>query len=297
MARRLSKGDIAWNTFNYTFLVLMAVVCVYPFLWVAATSFSNPEEVLKGTVYIWPRGFDLTTYRLVFSFRQLWVGYGNTIYYAALGTALNVAMTMIMAYPLSRTWVKGRGIISWMIVFTMLFSGGMIPTYLVVKGLGMTNTRWAMIVPGAISAWNLILTRTYLTANIPDELVEAAAIDGANDLRTFWSIVLPLSGPILAVITLFYAVGHGNAYVAPLIYLNSPKLFPLTIILRDLTTGDLSRGGFTLGSAFLSTKQRAAYTFNLKYAAIIVASAPIMALYPFLQRYFVKGVMIGALKG
>ncbi len=297
MARRQSAGDVAWNVFNYSALTLLSLVCLYPFLWVTAASFSNPEEVLRGAVYLLPKGFELTTYQIVFGYKALWVGYANTLYYTILGTALNVTMTMLLAYPLSRTWIQGRGLVSWLIVFTMLFSGGMIPTYLVVKLLGMVNTRWAMIVPGAISAWNLILTRTYLTANIPDELVEAAAIDGANDLRTFWFIVLPLSGPILAVITLFYAVGHWNSYFAPLIYLSDPKLFPVTVFLRDLTTADLMHSGFDAAATVLSSKQRAAYSTNLKYAAIVVASVPIMCLYPFLQRYFVKGVMIGALKG
>jgi putative aldouronate transport system permease protein len=297
MRYRLTLGDVAWNVFNYSALALVGVMCLYPFLWVLAMSLSNPEEVLKGAVYLLPRQPELKTYQIVLSFRTLWTGYANTIYYTVLGTALNVAMTMIMAYPLSRSWVRGRGIVSWLVVFTMLFTGGMIPGFLVVKALGLVNTRWAMIVPGAISAWNLILARTYLTANVPDELVEAAEIDGASDLQVFWSVVLPLSGPIIAVITLFYAVGHWNSLFSALLYLSNPKFFPLTIVLRDITTGDLSRGGFNAAANFLLDKQKAAYSTNLKYAAIIVASVPIMAIYPFVQRYFVKGVMIGALKG
>ncbi|NLE46497.1 MAG: carbohydrate ABC transporter permease [Chloroflexi bacterium] len=295
---RQSPADILWNAINYTALVVVSLVCLYPFIWVLSCSLSNPEEVLKGTVLLWPRRPELATYRVVASFERLWIGYANTIYYTVLGTAINVAMTLVVSYPLSRTWVRGRGAVSGLIIFTMLFSGGMIPTYLVIKMLGMVNTRWAMLIPGAISAWNLILTRTYLTANVPDELVEAAAMDGANDLRTFWSVVLPLSGPIIAVITLFYAVGHWNDLFTPLLYLNEPKMFPLTIVLRDITMGGLSRGGFTDSfAAFTSGKTRFLYSMNLKYAAIMVASLPIMCLYPFLQRYFIKGVMVGALKG
>jgi putative aldouronate transport system permease protein len=295
---RQSPGDIIFNTCNSIALVVIAFACLYPFLWVLSCSLSNPDAVLKGTVFLWPKQMELTTYRVVASFGRLWIGYANTIYYTVLGTAINVAMTLIVGYALSRTWVRGRGAVSGMIIFTMLFGGGMIPTYLVIKMLGMINTRWAMLIPGAISAWNLILTRTYLTANVPDELVEAASIDGANDLRTFWSVVLPVSGPIIAVITLFYAVGHWNDLFTPLLYLNDPKLYPLTIVLRDVTMGGLMRGGFSdIGAAFMSAKMKSAYSMNLKYAAIIVASAPIMCLYPFLQRYFIKGVMVGALKG
>lgn len=295
---RQSPGDIIWNIFNYTVLILVALVCLYPFVWVASCSLSNPEEVLQGNVYLWPRQPELTTYRVVASFGRLWVGYANTIYYTVVGTIINVAMTLVVGYALSRTWVRGRGAVSGLIVFTMLFGGGLIPTYIVIKMLGMVNTRWAMLIPGAISAWNLILTRTYLTANVPDELVEAAAIDGASDLRTFWSLVLPVSGPIIAVISLFYAVGHWNDLFTPLLYLNDPELYPLTIVLRDVTVGGLMRGGFSdVGATFMSQKMRFAYSMNLKYAAIIVASLPIMCLYPFLQRYFIKGVMVGALKG
>ena len=297
MTRRQTKGDIAWNAFNYTALALLGLVCTYPLLWVTSVSFSHPEEVLRGSIYLFPKRFDIMTYKLVFSFEQLWVGYGNTIYYVVLGTIVNVGMTMLMAYPLSRTWLRGRSIVSWFIVFTMLFSGGMIPTFLVVKAMGLVNTRGAMIIPGAIGAWNLIMARTYLTANIPDELIDAAAIDGASDLRTFWTVVLPLSGPIIAVITLFYAVGHWNAYFPALLYLTKPKLFPVQVVLRDLTSGNLMRGGFGLGSAFLTSKIRASYTHNIKYAVIVVATVPILCIYPFLQKYFVKGVMLGALKG
>ncbi len=291
--RRQTAGDMVWHVFNYTALALLAFACVYPFIWVAAASFSHPDQVLAGEIYLWPKQFSLTAYEIVLGYTQLWTAYGNTIIYVVAGTALNVALTMMVAYPLSRTWFVARGPIMAFVVFTMFFSAGMIPNFLVVKAVGILNTRWAMILPGAISAWNLILARTYLAANIPDEIVEAAEIDGASDLRVFLFVVLPLSLPILAVITLFYAVGHWNDFFSALIYLRDQSLYPLQVVLQKIvTTG--SQMQMTAGR---TAAERALFAHTIKYAVIMVATVPVLLIYPFLQKYFVKGVMLGALKG
>ncbi len=291
--RKNTTKDWFFHAFNYAALALLAFVCIYPFIWIAAASISDPQQVLSGNVYLLPKNITFDSYEIVLGYKQLWVSYGNTIYYVVVGTFINVVLTMITAYPLSRTWFRGRNIISAFIVFTMFFSGGMIPTFLVVKSVGIMNTRWAMILPGAISAWNFILARTYLQSNIPDELVEAAEIDGANDLRVFISVVLPLSTPIIAVITLFYAIGHWNDFFSALLYLRDQSLYPLQVVLRQIVTSG-SQMQMTAGR---TATERALFAHTIKYAVIMVATIPIMLIYPFVQKYFVKGVMLGALKG
>jgi putative aldouronate transport system permease protein len=288
-----TPGDIAWNIFNYTALTLLAFAAIYPFVWVASASLSSPEAVIGGQVYLLPVGFTLDTYTYILGYQQLWTAYGNTIIYVVGGTALNVTLTMLVAYPLSRTWFKARAAVTAFIVFTMFFGGGMIPLFLVVRTLGLHNTRWAMILPTAIGAWEIIMTRSFLSANIPDELVEAAEIDGANDMQIFLRIVLPLSRPIIAVITLFYAVWHWNDFFNALIFLTNQNLYPLQVVLRQIvTTGQQMQmtGGTTM-------TKRALLTYTLRYAAIMAGTVPIMLIYPFVQKYFVKGALLGSLKG
>jgi putative aldouronate transport system permease protein len=291
LRRRQPLGDITWHVFNYSALALLAFACVYPFIWVAFASLSHPDEVLAGSVYLWPRRFTLTAYEIVLGYSQLWISYANTVFYVVVGTAVNVALTMLTAYPLSRAWFRGRSVVTAIIVFTMFFSGGMIPTFLVVRAVGILNTRWAMILPGAISAWNLIMARTYLSANIPDELIEAAEMDGANDLRVLWSVVLPLSTPVVAVITLFYAVGHWNDFFSALIYLRDQSLYPQQVVLQQIVT----TGTQMQMTAGRTTVERAMFAHTIKYAVIMVGTLPILTIYPFLQKYFVRGVMLGAL--
>jgi ABC-type glycerol-3-phosphate transport system permease component len=293
MRRRLNIGDTAFTALNYTFLTLLAAVTLYPFVWVLSASFSAPQELIQGKVWLLPRSFNVEAYKIVLNYSLLWTAYLNTIFYVVVGTTLNVVLTFMAAYPLSRSRFYGRDLISFIIIFTMFFGGGMIPTFLVVRGTHLLNTRWAMIIPGAISAWNLIMTRTYLSANIPDELVEAAQIDGANDLQILWKVVTPLSLPVLAVIALFYAVGHWNEFFSALIYLRDRQLMPLQVILRQIVIIAQIDEMFV----GMQASERALISETIKYATIIVATAPILVLYPFLQKYFVKGIMIGALKG
>lgn len=296
MSRRktTSLDALAWNVFNYTALALLAMACIYPFLWVASASFSNPDDVIAGRVYLWPRGFTTITYEYLLEYSQLWISYANTLFYVVVGTTLNIILTMALAYPLSRSWFRGRGPLTAFVVFTMLFGGGMIPTFLVVRSLGLLNTRWAMIIPTAIGVWEVIMARAYLAANVPDELVQAAEIDGANDLQVLVRIVLPLAGPMIAVITLFYAVWHWNDYFTALIYLTDQSLYPLQIVLRQLVTAGFATSGAVSGS---SMSQRALLAYTLKYAAIMMGTIPIMLVYPFVQRHFVKGALLGSLKG
>lgn len=294
MTRRWKLGDWLFNTANYTFMVLLAAATLYPFLYVLACSFSDPLEVISGRVTIWPRGLSTEAYEIVLGARTLWTAYGNTLFYVAAGTTLNVVMTMLGAYPLSRRTLYGRGLFSFIIVLTMFFGAGMIPSFLLIKTLNLLNTRWAMILPGAVSAWLLIMTRTYIQANVPDELVEAAQIDGANDVQIMARVVVPVSLPIMAVIALFYAVGHWNEYVSALIYLRDLSLMPLQVVLRQIVIANQVSAEFLQN---MDQVERAWIGESVKHATIIVATAPILFFYPFLQRYFVKGMLIGSLKG
>jgi putative aldouronate transport system permease protein len=290
-------SERTWTILNYLFLALIGFVCLYPLLFVVSASFSDPAEVVAGRVYLLPRHFSLKTYEFLLGFAYLWSSLLNTLFYVLVGTALNVALTMAAAYPLSRAGLRGRRPLTIFIIFTMFFGGGMIPTFLVVRQLGLIDTRWAMIIPSAVSAWNLIVARSYLATNIPDELVEAAELDGANDLQTFLRVVIPISGPIIAVITLFYAIGHWNDFFSALLYLRDQALYPIQVFLRLVVNGAQVTGGLTGTGVGSSTEERSLITFTLRYAMIVVATVPVMFIYPFLQRYFVKGMMIGSLKG
>jgi len=291
VTRRWTRGDWVFHIFNYTFLGLVALVTLYPFYWVAIASVSSPVEVVKGNVTLWPQGFAWTAYQIIGQFSPLWRAFGMSVFYTVFGTTLNILLTMLMAYPLSRSWLPGRGVLSWLVVFTMFFGGGMIPSYLVVRAFGLLDTVWAMVLPGAMSAFNLILARTYLSANLPDELVESAQIDGANDVQIFSRIVLPLSVPIIAVLVLFYAVGHWNDLYSGLLYLRTDTLFPIQLVMRNITAINYYAG---LGS---TSGKFSEFRFNVRYAVIVVGTLPILLVYPFVQKYFVKGVMLGSLKG
>ena len=294
MTRRWQLGDWFFHSANYLFMIALVLATVYPFIYVLATSLSDPIKVMAGEVWLFPIGLNFDAYDIVLRSKTVWNAYGNTLFYVVAGTSLNVVLTMLGAYPLSRRSLYGRGFFSFIIVFTMFFGAGMIPNFLLVKELGMLNTRWALIIPGAISAWLLIMTRTYLQANIPDELVEAAQMDGANDLIILWRLVVPLSLPILAVIALFYGVGHWNEYVSALIYLRDVSLQPLQVILRQIL---LAQMGLDLTTMVDDTFKEALMAQTLRPATTIVATLPILLFYPFLQRYFVKGMMVGSLKG
>ena len=289
-----SRGDVIFDTVNYTLISVFFLLILYPLYFILIASISNPDLVNTGQITFLPRGITLEGYARTLRFSSVWTGYRNTILYTVVGTTINVSLTMTAGYALSRKELLGRSIIMRLIVFTMLFSGGLIPTYLIVKGLGMTNKIWAMVIPNAVSAWNLIIARTYLQQTIPQELMEAALVDGCSYARFFWEVVVPLSGAIIAVLALLYSVAHWNSIFTGLIYLQDFSKYPLQLILRDILIGMQATGA----SDDAKTIQEMQHIADLmKYALILVASFPVMVLYPFLQRYFVKGVMIGAIKG
>ncbi|WP_010275472.1 carbohydrate ABC transporter permease [Paenibacillus senegalensis] len=284
-----------FDVINGSILAIICLIVLYPLVFVISASISNPAEVVSGNMWLWPVDITLYGYERVFSNSDILTGYTNTIIYTTVGTAINVAMTILAAYPLARPNFPGRNIIMALIVFTMFFGGGLIPTYMVVRELGMTNTMWALIIPNAVSVYNIIIMRTYFQSSIPGELLEAAEIDGSADFRNLFQIVLPLSIPIIAVMVLFYAVGHWNSYFSALIYLTDRSLYPLQLFMREiLIQGQMEE---MINPADTSHSETIMNEEAVKYAIIVVANLPIFLLYPFLQKYFVKGVMIGALKG
>ncbi|MDD9269088.1 putative aldouronate transport system permease protein [Bacillus sp. 3255] len=273
--------------------VLIVVAVLYPLIFIVSASFSDPALVLSGEVVLLPKQITLDAYRNVFENEQIWNGYGNTIIYTLVGTLINLLMTTLAAYPLSRPDLPGRGIIMFFVTLTMFFSGGLIPSYLLVKNLGMVDTMWALVIPGAIATYNLIVMRTYFQTSIPWEIQEAAHIDGCSNWKLLTHVILPLSKPILAVMILFYAVGHWNSYFNALIYIRSKDLYPLQLVLREVlmvNSADAADSNVGLESKVLLAE-------SIKYVVIIISSLPVLVMYPFVQRHFVKGVMIGSLKG
>lgn len=292
---RESRVDQIFNIVNYTILGIFLIVILYPLIYVVSASFSSGSAVISGRVVLWPVDFSLEAYIKIFNYERIWTGYANSLFYAVVGTAVNVVLTLFAAYPLSRRDFYGRGLFLGLFIFTMFFNGGLIPSYLLVKDLDMLNTRAALIIPQAISVWNLIIAMTYFRVSIPSELLEAAQLDGCNDFQYFIRILLPLSTPIIAVLGLFYAIGHWNQFFAALIYLTKEDLFPLQIILRDILIQ--SQVDMNMMEDLQTMAAREAMRELLKYALIVVASVPVLAIYPFVQKYFVRGIMLGAIKG
>ncbi|MGG3283173.1 carbohydrate ABC transporter permease [Paenibacillus solani] len=290
-----SRSERIAGVFIYIILSFITLLVLYPLYFVLIASISAPETVMRGDVWIWPKELSFVGYERLFANSELMRGFLNTLLYTTTGTVLNVMMTIAAAYPLSRADFNGRGIFTAIIVFTMFFSGGMIPNYLLVKELGMLDTIWAMIIPSAVSVWNIIIMRTFFQNSIPKEMQEAAFIDGASNMRVLWRIVLPLSGPILAVMVLFYAVGHWNSYFSALIYLADRSNYPLQLFLREILVQGQMQEMVDISDDSLARSLMDAEA--IKYAAVIVTNLPMLLLYPFLQKYFVKGVMIGAIKG
>ncbi len=292
---KLSLYDKVYVGICYAFMVLALIVVLYPLVYVLSASVSSPVYVANGRVYLFPRGFTMMAYREVFKDTRILTGYRNSLIYTVLGVFVSITLTMIGAYVLSRKTLPGRNIIMGLFVFTMYFSGGLIPTYLLIKRLGMTNTLWVMIVPFAISTYNMIIARTFIQNTIPDSLTEAATIDGCSNVGILTRIVLPLSKAIIAVLVIYYGVAQWNGYFTALIYLSGTNKQPLQIILRDiLIKNDLSQ---MVGSSDSTSSEYVMLIEVLKYAVAVVASVPMLILYPFVQKYFLKGVMIGAIKG
>lgn len=277
------------------FLSLLMLTVLYPLIYIFSSSFSSPSAVVSGKVWLFPVEFSLKAYESIFHSSQVMLGYYNSIIYTVIGTLINVTITILLAFPLSQRNLYGRSIIVMLMVFTLFFDGGLIPTYLLVKDLHILDTRWALWLPGALSVFQVIIARTFFINSIPAELQEAAQIDGCRDTRYLISIVLPLSKPILAVMSLMYAVGHWNAYFDALIYLRSEHLFPLQYVLRNMLILNAADPEMLAGTALKLRDQ--GFEQVLKYALIVVACVPVMIMYPFVQKHFVKGVMIGSLKG
>lgn len=276
-------------------LVITGIVVAYPLVNIFSSSFSSTEAVMSGKVWLFPVDFTLEGYEAVFRNNDVWIGYRNSLFYMVFGTMINLAMTLLAAYPLSRSDMPGQGPIMLLFTFTMIFSGGMIPTYILIKDLGMLNTIWSMVIPGAIGIHNMIITRTFIINSIPKEMLEAAQIDGCSDIQYFAKMVLPLSGSVIAVITLYYAVGHWNSYMNAFMYLSDEKLYPLQIFLREILVSNKVDPEM-LVNEFGEVANRGLAEL-LKYSLIVVATIPVMIIYPFVQKHFVKGVMIGAVKG
>ena len=292
-AIRYTASDKIFLTITYTVLACFLIVIAYPLLFVISASFSAGATTM--TLSLIPKRFSLAGYQAVFQYQDIWTGYGNSLIYMVLGTVISLVLTVLMAYPLSRPDFKAGRFIMVLCMITMYFSGGLIPTYLVVRQLKLVNTRWAVILPGAMSVYNMIVTRTYFKTSIPGELFESGQLDGCGNIRYLISIVLPLSGPILAVIGLFYAVGYWNAYFDAMIYLSGKReLYPLSLILREILVLNNANIDMLDIETLMAMEERRNV---MKYAVIVVSSLPVMILYPFVQRYFVKGVMIGAVKG
>ncbi|GIN71220.1 sugar ABC transporter permease [Bacillus sp. J14TS2] len=292
MKIKASLGERTFDFLNVLFMLILVFATLYPFLYVLFSSLSDPGLLAKnrGILYF-PLGLTFKAYELVFQNPMIIVGYINTIFYVVAGTAINIFLTSIAAYALSRKNAMLTKPIMMFITFTMFFSGGLIPTYLLIGQLGMIDTRWALIIPNAVSVWNLIIMRTSFKG-IPDSLEESARIDGANDWTILFKIILPLSLPVIAVMVLFYGVGHWNAYFDAMIYLRNNDLWPLQLVLREILIEN-STDNFITG---VGGGDRYPIGETVKYATIIVATLPILFLYPFLQKYFVKGVMIGSIK-
>ncbi len=292
---RMSKSDRVFVLTNTLFLTLVLGVVIYPLIYVVSSSFSSTNAVISGRVWLLPVEPSLEGYKAVFENNQVWTGYANSAFYMVFGTIINVLFTILAAYPLSRRDFYGRNWVMALFTFTILFNGGLIPTYLLVRSLNLLNTRWAMMIPNALIVFNVIVTRTYFQSTIPGELLEASQLDGCSDFRFIRAVVIPLSGPIIAVITLWYAVVHWNSYFQALIYLKSARLYPLQIILRNILIMNQVSADMLMDVEL--TEKLEGMVELLKFSLIVVASVPVLALYPFVQRYFVRGVMIGSIKG
>ncbi|MTQ81991.1 carbohydrate ABC transporter permease [Ruthenibacterium lactatiformans] len=290
MKIKRTKGEIVFDAAIYFFVGMISLACLYPMLYVLFASLSEPTRIMyhQGGL-LWPLGFSLKGYEAVIGRQDVWTGYANTLFYVTVGTSLNMVMTVMGTYVLSRRDFMFRKPLTMMFVFTMYFTGGTIPNFILVKSLGLLNTRWALILPVAIGTWNMLIMRTAF-ASVPSALEEAALIDGANDLQILTKVILPVSKATLAVIFLFYAVGHWNSWFNALIYLpNERELFPLQLILREVLISNSDYSSSEISVDYLGE--------SIRYAIIIVSTVPILCIYPFIQKYFVKGVMMGSVKG
>ena len=283
-------GNRLFDICNYSFLLIFSIACALPFLYVLAVSFTSPAEVARGGIILFPKEWSLASYRYIFSTDTLIRSLMVSIYITVVGTFINLLFTSLMAYPLSKTHIRGRQFILLAVLFTMLFGGGLIPTYFVVKALGLTNTLWALMIPSAISAFNLIVLKNFFQ-QIPDGLEDSAKIDGCSDLGVLFRIVLPLSMPAMATFALFYAVSHWNQFFSAVMYINDNSKWPIQVLLREIVILAQSR----IGDASIDDTEIQPLTIRM--AVIVFATVPILFVYPFLQKHFTKGVLLGSVKG
>lgn len=294
-----TAGDKGFLLICYILLGFALLITLYPMIYILSCSFSNPQAVIAGKVWLYPVRFSVLGYETIFKNRDIMTGYGNSIFYTVIGTVLSVVLTMLAAYPLSRSDYKLGGIAMKLMTFTMFFGGGMIPTYLLVNSLGLNNTRAAMILPGAVGVYNVIITRTFIRSNIPADLHESAQLDGCSDFTFLRAIVVPLSKAVIAVIALYYMIGYWNSFFNALLYLSDRSKYPLQLILREILIQNQMTAvdNVSQGMSPDEIAARQARYELLKYSLIVVASVPLLCIYPAVQKHFVKGVMIGAIKG
>ena len=290
------KSDNVFDVVNITLLIILAFIFIYPLWFVLIASVSDPNEIWSGNVILFPKGVSFTGYEKILQQSDIWIGYRNSIFYTIAGVCISLFMTVSAAYPLSRKDFKARNFLMGIYTFTMFFNGGLIPSYLLVKNLGMIDSVWAILLPSCISVYNVIVTRTYFQNSIPYELYEAASIDGCTNFKYLLSVVLPLSKPILAVMVLFYGVSKWNEFFNSLIYLSSRDKFPLQLFLKELLVQSQITSEITGVDQRWAVEQMR-LSESIKYGVIGVASLPVLMIYPFVQKYFVKGVMVGSIKG
>lgn len=289
------NDDTIFTIVNYTLLGIALIIFLYPLIYIVSSSFSSVDAVVTGKVRFLPVDFSLDGYKAVFQSSKIWTGYFNSIQYTAVGTAINIVVTLLAAYPLSRPDLKGKNLIMMIFTFTMIFDGGIVPTYLVVSNLKLLDSIWAMVLPGAMSVYFMIIAKTFFQTTIPLELQEAAQMEGCTTPQLIWHVILPLSKAIIAVLVLFYAISHWNSYFNALLYLNTESKQPLQLVLREILIRSQQNASMVKDAALLEKSEGLKQL--LKYSLIVVSSLPVLCIYPFVQKYFVKGVMIGSVKG
>lgn len=290
-----SKSDLLFDLFNYTLLGIAALLVLYPLYFILIASFSDPSYINTGQVVFLPKGINILGYQKIFEDTKIWRAYGNTIFYTLAGTCINLVLTMMFAYPLSRKNFSLKKPLTFFMLFTMYFQGGLMPTYLLMQSIGLYDTPWVMLLLPAINVFNVIIAKTNIQNNIPDELYEAAAIDGCSHFKFFCRIVMPLSKSIAAVLVLYYGVAHWNEFMNGLVYLRDEGLYPLQLVLRGILVQNQASTDMMSDIESMMEQQKAAEL--IKYGLIIVSALPVLVIYPFLQKYFAKGVMVGAVKG
>lgn len=293
--KKRSKSDLLFDIFNYILLTCAALVVLYPMYFIIIASFSDPDYINTGRVVFWPKGFNILGYQKIFENTKIWRAYSNTIFYTLVGTLINIVLTMLFAYPLSRRDFSCRKFFTFFMMFTMYFQGGLMPTYILMQKIGLYDTPWVMVLLPAINVFNVIIAKTNIQNNIPEELYEAAAVDGCSHFKFFCQIVMPLSKSIVAVLVLYYGVAHWNEFMNGLVYLRDEGLYPLQLVLRGILVQNQASADMMADIESMLEQQKAAEL--IKYGLIIVSALPVLVIYPFLQKYFAKGVMVGAVKG